>query len=65
MLDLTRVLAGPICARTLAEHGAQVLRVGTAGQPDNPQMMRDTGHGKRSCDLDLKTAEGDGRAAGA
>ncbi len=58
VLDLTRVLAGPICARTLAEHGAQVLRVGTAAQPDNPQMMRDTGHGKRSCDLDLKTADG-------
>jgi crotonobetainyl-CoA:carnitine CoA-transferase CaiB-like acyl-CoA transferase len=58
VLDLTRVLAGPICARTLAEHGAQVLRVGTAAVPDNPMMMRDTGHGKRSCDLDLKTAEG-------
>jgi crotonobetainyl-CoA:carnitine CoA-transferase CaiB-like acyl-CoA transferase len=58
VLDLTRVLAGPVCARTLAEHGAQVLRVGTAAMPDNPQMMRDTGHGKRSCDLDLKTVDG-------
>ena len=27
VLDLTRVLAGPTCARTLAEHGADVLRV--------------------------------------
>ncbi|MGH3207959.1 MAG: CoA transferase [Trebonia sp.] len=58
VLDVTRVLAGPTCARTLAEHGARVLRVGTAALPDNPQMMRDTGHGKRSCDLDLRSADG-------
>jgi crotonobetainyl-CoA:carnitine CoA-transferase CaiB-like acyl-CoA transferase len=58
VVDVTRVLAGPICARTLAEHGAQVMRVGMSAVPDNPQMMRDTGHGKRSTDLDLKSAEG-------
>jgi len=58
VLDVTRVLAGPTGARTLAEHGARVLRVGTAAVPDNPQMMRDTGHGKRSCDLDLKSPDG-------
>ena len=58
VLDVTRVLAGPTCARTLAEHGARVLRVGTSAVPDNPQMMRDTGHGKHSCDLDLATADG-------
>ena len=27
VLDLTRILAGPVCARTLAEHGAEVLMV--------------------------------------
>ena len=58
VLDVTRVLAGPTCARTLAEHGADVLRVGTSALPDDPQMMRDTGHGKRSCDLDLTSADG-------
>ena len=58
VLDLTRVLAGPTAARTLAEHGAEVLRVGTSIFPDNDLMMRDTGHGKRSTELDLTTAAG-------
>jgi crotonobetainyl-CoA:carnitine CoA-transferase CaiB-like acyl-CoA transferase len=55
VLDLTRVLAGPTCARTLAEHGADVLRVGTPQLPDNEGMLRDTGFGKRSAALDLST----------
>ncbi|HEV7663598.1 MAG TPA: CoA transferase, partial [Chloroflexota bacterium] len=58
VLDLTRVLAGPTCARTLAEHGADVLRIGTLALPDNEAMMHDTGHGKRSAALDLTSAEG-------
>src|SRR5215471_16453359 len=53
VLDLTRVLAGPTCARTLAEHGADVLRIGTLRWPDNEGMMRDTGFGKRSAALDV------------
>lgn len=61
VLDLTRVLAGPTCGRTLAEHGADVLRVGTTALPDNEAMMRDTGHGKRSCALDLRSAAGAGQ----
>ena len=58
VLDVTRVLAGPTCGRTLAEHGADVLRIGTPRYPDNELMMRDTGHGKRSAVLDLATPEG-------
>jgi crotonobetainyl-CoA:carnitine CoA-transferase CaiB-like acyl-CoA transferase len=57
VLDLTRVLAGPTCARTLAEHGADVLRIGTLKWPDNEAMMRDTGFGKRSAALDLGKRE--------
>jgi crotonobetainyl-CoA:carnitine CoA-transferase CaiB-like acyl-CoA transferase len=54
------VLAGPTCARTLAEHGADVLRIGMSSAGDANPMQRDTGHGKRSAVLDLKSAEGTG-----
>ena len=57
-LDLTRVLAGPTCARTLAEHGATVLRVGTDRLPNHRLHTIDTGHGKLSTILDLQD-EGD------
>ncbi len=58
VLDLTRILAGPIAARTLAEHGAEVLALTGADLPQIPSHAMDTGHGKRSAYLDLKTAEG-------
>lgn len=58
VLDLTRILAGPIAGRTLAEHGADVLMVTAEGLPQIPEHVRDTGHGKRSSYLDLKTDEG-------
>ena len=34
VLDLSRVLAGPMCARTFAEHGADVLKVASSSLPD-------------------------------
>ncbi|MBO9577668.1 MAG: CoA transferase [Microbacteriaceae bacterium] len=54
VLDLTRVLAGPTAARTLAEQGADVLRIGSPRYPDTFRMVQDTGHGKRSTVLDLR-----------
>jgi crotonobetainyl-CoA:carnitine CoA-transferase CaiB-like acyl-CoA transferase len=57
VLDMTRILAGPTAARTLAEHGADVLRIGAERLPDNEAMRQDTGHGKRSAELDLTTAD--------
>ncbi len=58
VLDLTRVLAGPTCARTLAEHGADVLRITGAHLPSLGYQELDTGHGKLSAELDLR-APGD------
>jgi len=57
VLDLTRVLAGPTCARTLAEHGAQVLHVRSPKLPSIEPFVLDTNVGKRSCFLDLECAE--------
>ena len=61
VLDLTRILAGPIAARTLAEHGAEVLMVTAEQLPQIEEHVTDTSHGKRSCYLDLKTDEGAAR----
>jgi crotonobetainyl-CoA:carnitine CoA-transferase CaiB-like acyl-CoA transferase len=54
VLDLTRVLAGPSSARTLAEHGADVLRITAAHLPNLGYQEFDTGHGKLSAQLDLR-----------
>ncbi len=54
VLDLTRVLAGPTCARTLAEHGADVLKITAPHLPNIGYQEFDTGHGKLSAYLDLR-----------
>ena len=58
VLDLTRVLAGPTSARTLAEHGADVLHVSSPDLPTIERFEIDTGHGKRQIHADLKTETG-------
>ncbi len=52
--DLTRVLAGPTCGRSLAAHGADVLRIGSESLPSIEPFVIETGHGKRSASLDLE-----------
>jgi crotonobetainyl-CoA:carnitine CoA-transferase CaiB-like acyl-CoA transferase len=61
VLDLTRILAGPIAGRTLAEQGADVLMVTSPSLPQTPEHVRDTSHGKRSCFLDLHEPHQAGR----
>ena len=58
VLDLTRVLAGPTCARSLAEHGADVLKISAEHLPDSGMMDLDTGIGKLSARIDLRKPEG-------
>jgi len=57
-LDLTRVLAGPTCGRTLAEHGAEVLLINAPHLPNVDWFVMDTGHGKRSAFLNLRDQGG-------
>jgi crotonobetainyl-CoA:carnitine CoA-transferase CaiB-like acyl-CoA transferase len=54
VVDITRVLAGPTCARTLAEHGAEVMKVTAGHLPNLGYQEWDTGHGKLSTQLDLR-----------
>ena len=56
VLDLTRVLAGPTCARTLAEHGADVMKITAKHLPNLGHQEWDTGHGKLSAQLDLRNS---------
>lgn len=57
VLDLTRVIAGPVCGRTLAAHGADVMRITAPHLPGMPELDIDTGRGKLSAALDLRAAE--------
>lgn len=61
VLDLTRVVAGPVATRTLALLGADVLRIDSPGLPELPDQHLDMDFGKRSATLDL-TAPGDREA---
>ncbi|MEM1164171.1 MAG: CoA transferase [Pseudomonadota bacterium] len=58
VLDLSRVLAGPTIGRTLAEHGADVLRIASPHLPSIEPLVIDTGYGKRSAYVDLETDAG-------
>ncbi|MFJ9455701.1 CoA transferase [Kitasatospora sp. NPDC101447] len=53
VLDLTRVIAGPVATRTLALLGADVLRIDSPRLPEAEDAHADTGFGKRSARLDL------------
>ncbi|MBT6085454.1 MAG: CoA transferase [Rhodospirillaceae bacterium] len=61
VLDLTRVIAGPMTGRTLAEHGADVLRISGPHLPFTEPLVMDTGHGKRAAYIDLREDIGQGQ----
>ena len=57
VLDLTRVIAGPVCGRALAAHGADVMRVTAPHLPGLPELDIDTGRGKLSAAIDLRATD--------
>lgn len=58
VLDLCIILAGPTCGRTLAEFGADVIKIDNPGRGGFVQSHNDVNRGKRSILLDLKSAQG-------
>jgi crotonobetainyl-CoA:carnitine CoA-transferase CaiB-like acyl-CoA transferase len=58
VLDLTRIIAGPVCGRTLAAHGADVLLVTASHLPAMEPLVVDTGRGKLSTYIDLREERG-------
>jgi crotonobetainyl-CoA:carnitine CoA-transferase CaiB-like acyl-CoA transferase len=55
VLDLTRILAGPTHARTLAQYGADVLHITSPRLPSSQVWVMDTNQGKLSTYLDIDT----------
>ena len=64
VLDLTKVIAGPVCGRTMAEHGAEVLQITAAHMAHAMALIIDANRGKRSAYLDLRKDAGVGRLKG-
>ena len=60
VLDLSRVIAGPVAGRTLAAHGADVLLISGPDLPAIPWLTIDTGRGKLTSFVELKTEQGRG-----
>ncbi|MEI6547169.1 MAG: CoA transferase, partial [Burkholderiales bacterium] len=63
VLDLSRVRAGPVCARHFADFGADVIKVETAGDEDlggarHGSDFQNLHRNKRSIAIDLKSPAG-------
>lgn len=64
VLDLSRIIAGPVAGRVLAAHGATVMRIGAPNLPVIDWLVIDTGRGKLSAHADLATEGGRAALAG-
>lgn len=46
IIDLSRVLAGPMCAQILADYGAEVIKIEDVGKGDDTRHFRAKGESK-------------------
>src|SRR5258706_15900627 len=60
VLDLSRVIAGPVAGRTLAGHAADVLLISGPDLPAIPWLTIDTARGKLSRFVEAKSEQGHG-----
>jgi CoA-transferase family III len=60
VLDLSRVIAGPVAGRTLAAHGADVMLISGPDLPAISWLSIDNGRGKLSSFVELKSEQGRG-----
>jgi crotonobetainyl-CoA:carnitine CoA-transferase CaiB-like acyl-CoA transferase len=58
VVDVTRVIAAPMCGRTLAEHGADVMRISSPELAFSEALVIDTGYGKVAAEIDLTSEIG-------
>ncbi len=62
VIDMSSMVAGPVTARTLAEYGANVIKIDTPKPNHGPRMTcwygLDVNQGKESTLIDLRTDEG-------
>ncbi|KAH0277602.1 CoA-transferase family III, partial [Aureobasidium melanogenum] len=54
VVEMSRVIAAPLCGKTLAAHGADVIWVTSPNLPDLPDIDREFGRGKRTAQLDIQ-----------
>ncbi|KAI1875880.1 uncharacterized protein JN550_002166 [Neoarthrinium moseri] len=58
VLELCRIIAGPVVCRILGEYGADVLKITSPNLSDVPFFQVDGNMGKHAAELDLKSPEG-------
>ena len=58
VLDLSRIIAGPVAGRTLAGHGADVLLINGPHLPNIAPLVIDNSRGKCSATIDLRDEAG-------
>jgi len=58
VLDFSHVIASPVVGRTLADHGATVIKIVSHARPRREMFDVETNHGKRTLAVELDTEEG-------